>query len=160
MKTKTIIKWVIALLVIGLAIFGIVRAKQKPGALDQFATCIKDSGAKFYGAFWCPHCQAQKQMFGLKSAKLLPYVECSEADGKGQLQVCVDANIQSYPTWEFADGSRVTGEQALTILAEKTSCTLPGDENTEAPTTEENNAAAGGTFPTGSPEAQTGGIAE
>ncbi len=160
MKTKTIITWVIVLALIGLAIFGIARAKQKPGKLDEFATCIKDAGAKFYGAFWCPHCQAQKQMFGLKSAKLLPYVECSEADGKGQLQVCVDANITSYPTWEFADGSRVTGEQALTILAEKTACTLPGDEKAEAAPAQEDNSAAGGTFPEGSAEAETGGIAE
>jgi hypothetical protein len=27
--------------------------------LDDFAKCIKDSGAMFYGAFWCPHCQVR-----------------------------------------------------------------------------------------------------
>jgi len=34
------------------------------GTYDTLAQCIADSGAKFYGAFWCPHCQNQKQAFG------------------------------------------------------------------------------------------------
>ena len=25
---------------------------------------LKQVGAKMYGAFWCPHCQEQKQLFG------------------------------------------------------------------------------------------------
>lgn len=97
---------------------------QKPGVYDSFATCIKDSGATFYGAFWCPHCQEQKKMFG-KSAKLLPYVECSAPSGRGQTQVCIDAKVESYPTWQFADGSRVSGTQSFEALAQKTACTLP-----------------------------------
>jgi thiol-disulfide isomerase/thioredoxin len=100
---------------------------QKPlaaGALDTFATCIKDSGTIFYGAFWCPHCQATKKMFGT-SAKLLPYVECSTPDGNNQTQICIDKKIVSYPTWVFPDGSQITGEHTLQELAEKTSCTLP-----------------------------------
>ncbi len=41
-----------------------------------FAQCIEKSGAKFYGAYWCPHCQKQKSWFkGGKNA--LPYVECA-----------------------------------------------------------------------------------
>ena len=91
---------------------------------DDFATCLKDKGAKFYGAFWCPHCQAQKAMFG-KSASLLPYVECSTSDGQSQTQTCIDKKITSYPTWEFVDGSRFTGEIELSVLGEKTSCELP-----------------------------------
>ncbi len=98
----------------------------KPGAsnLEPFAQCLKDKGATFYGAFWCPHCQKQKAMFG-SAVKLLPYVECSTPDGKAQLQACIDKKIDNYPTWEFADGSRLTGEVALTSLAEKTGCSLP-----------------------------------
>ncbi len=95
-----------------------------PGALDTFATCLEDKGAIFYGAFWCPHCQATKAMFGT-SAKLLPYVECSNPDGKTQTQVCKDKKIESYPTWIFADGSQLTGERTLQELADKTTCTLP-----------------------------------
>ena len=95
-----------------------------PGKYDVFATCLKDKGAIFYGAFWCPHCKATKKLFG-SSQKLLPYVECSTPDAKGQTEQCIDKNIKSYPTWEFADGSRLNGEIPLAQLAEKTLCELP-----------------------------------
>jgi hypothetical protein len=94
------------------------------GRYDAFATCLKEKGAVFYGAWWCSHCNATKKLFGL-SKKLLPYVECSSTDGTQQLQVCKDKKIESYPTWEFADGSRLTGEVSLEQLVEKTSCPLP-----------------------------------
>lgn len=99
-------------------------ADTKPGPLDQFAVCLQDKGAKFYGAFWCPHCANQKKLFG-SSKRLLPYEECSTADGQGQLQVCIDKKIETYPTWIFADESRLTGEIKLATLAEKTGCLLP-----------------------------------
>jgi thiol-disulfide isomerase/thioredoxin len=101
----------------------IIWYKAVPGPHDKLATCLKDQGVKFYGAFWCPHCQATKAAFG-KSAKLLPYIECSTPDSKGQLQVCTDAKIEGYPTWEFSDGSRLSGEQPLSVLAEKANCSL------------------------------------
>jgi thiol-disulfide isomerase/thioredoxin len=124
---------VIIILVLGVAGMAILRAKSNntaagPGKYDQFATCLKDQGATFYGAFWCPHCQAQKKLFG-SSAKLLPYVECSTSDGNGQTQVCIDKKIESYPTWELKDGTRIPTENSagvtLETLAAKTSCTLP-----------------------------------
>ena len=108
-------------LVIIIPIILITVLSKTPGKLDTFAQCITDSGAKFYGAFWCPHCQAQKAAFG-KSAKLLPYIECSNPD-KTQTQVCKDAGITGYPTWVFADGTQASGEVPLQNLAEKTSCT-------------------------------------
>ncbi len=91
-----------------------------------FAQCLKDKGATFFGAFWCPHCRSQKALFG-DAVPALPYVECSTPDGKGQTQICRDKKIESYPTWEFADGSRVTGEQSFATLAEKSGCTVPGE---------------------------------
>lgn len=94
------------------------------GKYTAFATCIKDSGTIFYGAWWCPHCAAQKALFG-DAVKLLPYVECSTPDGNGQLAVCTAAGVKSYPTWVFPDHSTSTGEVPLATLAEKTSCTLP-----------------------------------
>jgi len=98
----------------------------KPSKLDGFAKCIKDSGAKFYGAFWCSHCQAQKALFG-KSVKYLPYIECSTPDGQGQLQVCKDAEITTYPTWQFGESTttRVIGGIELEKLASSTGCVLP-----------------------------------
>ena len=102
----------------------LVYDANRPGPLDQFATCLKDKGAVFYGAFWCPHCKNEKALFG-NSARLLPYVECSLPDGSGQNQTCNDKQVQSYPTWEFADKSRQTGEVPLKTLSEKTGCVLP-----------------------------------
>ncbi len=95
-----------------------------PGRLDGFAQCVTDRGATFYGAFWCPHCKEQKQLFG-KSAGNLPYVECSTPDGQNQQQICKDAGIQGYPTWVFEDGERETKTLTPTELAEKTGCELP-----------------------------------
>ena len=92
----------------------------------QLAQCLKDKGVVFYGAFWCPHCQSQKAMFGA-AAKLLPYVECSTPDQKGQYQVCINKNVQSYPTWDFPDGSRMTGEVSFAKLAEKSGCADPAN---------------------------------
>lgn len=92
--------------------------------LDSFAQCLGEKGTKFYGAFWCPHCQKQKALFG-RSEKKLPYIECSTPDGRGQLEVCKNANIDGYPMWEFADKTRANGKQGLTELAAKTGCTLP-----------------------------------
>ena len=99
----------------------------KTGKLDSFATCLADSGATFYGAFWCPHCQNQKALFG-SSAKLLPYVECSTPDGRNQLSICTDAGVTGYPTWEFANGDREGGEVSLERLSELTNCPLPVQE--------------------------------
>lgn len=121
---------VVALLILGTVAAAFLQSTSTPtgpGKYDDFATCLKDKGAVFYGAFWCPHCQTQKKLFG-SSQKLLPYVECSTADGSAQTQACTDKNITGYPTWEFADGTRLNGEIPLAQLAEKTSCVLP-EEN-------------------------------
>ena len=91
--------------------------------LDGFAQCLKTSGAEFYGAFWCPHCQAEKALFG-SSLEYLPYIECSNPDNT-QTQVCIDKKIESYPTWYFKDGSTQSGELSLAQLADKTQCVLP-----------------------------------
>jgi len=116
--------WLLIILLLLGSLVWLIRTPGKPGLLDTFATCIKDSGALFYGAFWCPHCQSQKAMFG-SSAKLLPYIECSTPDGKGQLPLCTTASVTGYPTWKFSDGTIETGEVSLARLSELTSCQLP-----------------------------------
>jgi hypothetical protein len=126
MTQKTIFFIVIIVLVLGAVGAFIIRGSGPKTTVnyDAFATCLKDKGAVFYGAFWCTHCNAQKKEFG-SSAKLLPYVECSTPDASDQTQICKDKKIEGYPTWVFADGSTLTGEIPLTALAEKTSCELP-----------------------------------
>lgn len=124
MKNGAMIFWGAIALLIVLSLGAAFLIKPVSLNLEPFAACLKDKGATFYGAFWCPHCQEQKRMFG-SAAESLPYIECSTPDGKGQLQACIDKRIQSYPTWEFADGSRLTGEQSLQILSQKTGCAIP-----------------------------------
>lgn len=123
MNKNTII-WALVIVVAVSSLVWLVRMPAKPGKLDSFASCISASGAKFYGAFWCPHCQNQKAMFG-SSAKLLPYIECSTPDGKSQLPICKDAGVEGYPTWEFGTSTRESGELSLARLSELTSCPLP-----------------------------------
>ncbi len=130
-KNIIIIILVAVAIVIGLAY--VQKANNAPGEYDGLATCLKDKGVKFYGAFWCPHCRDQKKEFG-NSAKLLPYIECSTPDASGQLQTCIDAKIDSYPTWEFPDGSRLSQVIPVEELAQKTSCPLQGYTGTTTAT--------------------------
>lgn len=118
------------LIVILLVLLIAVRGNSNPGQpqtakvtkYDDFAQCIADSGALFYGAFWCPHCQNQKEMFD--NSEKLPYIECSTVN-RQQTKECTDAGVTGYPTWVFADGSREEGEVPMELLAEKTGCQLP-----------------------------------
>ena len=126
-RNKKIFVFVISLLILGIiyvVLFRLNNTSSDSVNYDTFATCLKDQGVVFYGAFWCTHCQAEKKLFG-SSEKLLPYVECSTPDGRGQMQICKDNKIESYPTWTFKDGSQLKGEITLQQLADKTSCVLP-----------------------------------
>jgi hypothetical protein len=92
--------------------------------LDAFAKCLTAKQAKMYGAFWCPHCEEQKEKFG-SSFQYAPYVECGIKGSKGIEPVCTEAGIKRFPTWIFADGTRVEGEHELEFLGEQTGCSLP-----------------------------------
>jgi thiol-disulfide isomerase/thioredoxin len=84
--------------------------------LKALATHLKDKGALFYGAYWCPRCQEQKELF-TASAQRLPYVECSPQGRKGPVSLaCQDAEIREYPTW-LIGSKRHTGVLALAELA-------------------------------------------
>lgn len=124
MKNSVTIFWLVLIVLIALGVGASFFAGKRPGKYDSFAQCLTDKGVIFYGAFWCPHCQATKRMFG-SSQRLLPYVECSTPNGQGQLQVCKDAGVQNYPTWVFPDGARLTGERTLEELANASGCQLP-----------------------------------
>jgi hypothetical protein len=89
---------------------------------DVFAKCLTVKGVKMYGASWCPVCQEQKDAFG-DSWKYVKYVECANSDGT-KAQVCIDAGIGEYPTWEFGNGSRKTGGLYLEQLSAITGCEL------------------------------------
>lgn len=76
--------------------------------LEALATHLHDSGARFYGAYWCPACQEQKELF-TASVDRLPYIECTpEGRGGPRAVDCLTQNIEQYPTW-IIDGQRHTG---------------------------------------------------
>ncbi len=89
-------------------------AQTYSGKLAQYLTT---SGAKMYGAFWCPHCTDQKQLFG-EAVKQMPYVECANdpANPRVQSQECRAKQIESYPTWEIG-GKLYPGIKPLEELA-------------------------------------------
>lgn len=77
---------------------------------------LTQAGDVFYGAFWCPHCHEQKQLFGKEAVQYITYVECSNPDGQSQTSVCQENQIQSYPTWEL-NGQKLTGTKTLEELS-------------------------------------------
>jgi hypothetical protein len=117
-------RFVLVIIVIIGIILAIVflKPKETSGKYDDFAKCLSEQGIKIYGAYWCSHCKNQKSAFGT-SWKYVNYIECSLPNG-GQTLPCTEAGIESYPTWEFQDGSRLSGELSFDELSEKSGCEL------------------------------------
>ena len=88
---------------------------EKP-QLKALATHLEASGAKFYGAFWCPRCQAQKAAFEASAARL-PYVECTPSGRNGPRSLaCVNNAVERYPTWIIGE-RRIEGMLEPKVLA-------------------------------------------
>lgn len=82
---------------------------------EGLAKHLAETGAVFYGAYWCPHCADQKDAFG-PAVKYLPYVECDPRGARNQAQLCIDKGIKAFPTWDIA-GRRLEGFVPLEELA-------------------------------------------
>jgi hypothetical protein len=118
-------KIIIAVLIVaGFAAVIYLGLRKRGNRLDAFAKCIASKQAKMYGAYWCPHCADQKEMFG-SSFQYVPYVECGVPGSRDEGPVCKDAGIKHFPTWQFADGERQEGTLPLQSLGTKTGCGLP-----------------------------------
>ena len=94
--------------------------------LKELAVHLDESGAKFYGASWCPACQRQKALFEA-SAKRLPFVECTPG-GRGTplTMTCRSAGVEDFPTWVIG-GKRYVGVMAPERLAQVSKFPGPGD---------------------------------
>ena len=121
-KKSHYILGLIAVLVTGGIYWG-YNSSTAPGKYDDFAKCLTEKNTEFYGAFWCPACNQQKGMFG-NSIKHITYIECSTPDRKAQTSICINEKITGYPTWKFADGSKVSGVLGLKELAQRSECPL------------------------------------
>ncbi|MBW4518807.1 MAG: vitamin K epoxide reductase family protein [Scytolyngbya sp. HA4215-MV1] len=82
----------------------------------SLATYLRQSGVRMYGAYWCPHCAEQKELFGKQAFSKIEYIECDPNGEKSQAQRCQAAGIKSYPTWEI-NGKFYQGTQPLADLA-------------------------------------------
>ena len=79
---------------------------------------LKAMGAKFYGAWTCPACFNQMNLFGKQAGAEVPYVECRKPEAlPEQAEACREAGIRAYPTWVLSDGQRREGVQSLEALS-------------------------------------------
>lgn len=93
----------------------------------QLAQHLSEVGAKMYGAWWCPHCHDQKQLFGQEAAEAIPYVECAEDGQNAQASVCRSVDgLTGFPTWEV-NGELLVGSQSLETLADASGYEGPRD---------------------------------
>ena len=85
--------------------------------LDEFANCLTENNAVFYGTEWCGYCNEQKRIFG-DSMRYVNFVDCDI-----QRTICDAQGIRGYPTWKI-NGEELLGVQSLQTLATKTGCEL------------------------------------
>ena len=83
----------------------------------MFAKYLKDNGVVKYSAYWCPNCLNQGEFFGKQAYKELNVVECARDGKNSQTQLCIDKNIQAFPSWEI-NGKIIIGVQTLKELSE------------------------------------------
>jgi hypothetical protein len=114
---------VVAIIAVCAGLYFFLRRKHD-ARMDTFAQCLGTKGAKMYGAYWCPHCADQKDLFG-SSFQYAPYIECGIKGSRNEAQVCIDAGVKRFPTWTFSDGAKVEGEHTLEFLGQETGCPLP-----------------------------------
>ena len=79
-----------------------------------------------YGTNRCSHCQNQKELFGYEAFSKINFVDCDK-----QKNVCALEGVQGYPTWKFANGSRLEGEQTFEALAQAAGCSVDGAAKNE-----------------------------
>jgi cyclophilin family peptidyl-prolyl cis-trans isomerase len=95
------------------------------GAVDlvAFANALKAAGAKLYGAGWSAETTAQKELFE-DGGQFLDFVEVTNSD-RTPNSTATQNNITTYPTWIFADGTRLEGVQTLQALSDHTGISIP-----------------------------------
>jgi len=93
-------------------------AKQLTETSAEFALAnhLSQTGAKMYGTFWCPYCNRQKQLFQ-DAVSRLTIIECDPNGANAKPELCSQANVSSYPSWEI-NGQLYRGMRSLDELAQ------------------------------------------
>lgn len=95
-----------------------VQRTSTPQAIE-LAKALQAKGITMYGAYWCPHCSRQKELFGAEAWSQMNYVECSpKGYGFQGAKACKD--VDGYPTFRDKTGKimNVSGERPLEFLAQ------------------------------------------
>mmetsp|Transcript_10456 Transcript_10456/g.14777 ORF Transcript_10456/g.14777 Transcript_10456/m.14777 type:complete len:286 (-) Transcript_10456:110-967(-) len=110
-----------------------VPARVKRQSTEQaiaLSLYLKDIGATMYGAYWCPHCQNQREIFGREAWSNVLYVECS-VRGYGYDPTKIPKDVNGFPTWKLANNTTnnfknkkgnimsISGEMPLELIAKK-----------------------------------------
>lgn len=86
---------------------------------------LTQQGARMFGAYWCPHCHEQKELFGRQAFAKINYVECDPEGANSQTDLCRSIpEVQGYPSWEI-NGQYYAGRLSLERLAEISGYTGP-----------------------------------
>jgi len=99
-----------------------ISARVQRGSTDQavaLAAHLRKTGAVMYGAFWCPHCRQQKEIFGREAWASVNYVECAAQGAGADVALCRKKKVDGYPTWVLGNGKTVGGEAPLGEIASK-----------------------------------------
>lgn len=76
---------------------------------------LTEVGATMYGAYWCPHCMQQKELFR-EAFKYINYVECDPKGRRANPALCHEKGVKVYPTWEI-EGNFYPGVRSLEELS-------------------------------------------
>jgi len=87
-----------------------------PAYIEKLAKFLTAKGMIMYGAYWCPHCKAQKELFG-DAFKYVDYVECDPQGPNANPDECTAQGVDGYPTWIY-QGTKYSGQKALSELAQ------------------------------------------
>lgn len=95
---------------------GASQAQESSQAAIDLARHLTQINARMYGAYWCPHCTRQQEVFGQQAFALINYTECDPKGKNAKPQQCKAEKIQAYPTWKI-NGKTYLGVHSLEELA-------------------------------------------
>ncbi|HEY9827966.1 MAG TPA: vitamin K epoxide reductase family protein, partial [Stenomitos sp.] len=101
----------------------VITSTSGPAEL-ALADHLKSINAQMFGAFWCPHCHDQKQLFGKEAFSKIDYVECDPKGANARPDLCKAAKIEGFPTWHIKD-KVLSGTQPLVELGKVSAYTGP-----------------------------------
>ncbi|MEQ8540314.1 MAG: hypothetical protein RIB93_23025 [Coleofasciculus sp. D1-CHI-01] len=94
------------------------QPRQSPAISANVALAqhLQQIGAKMYEAYWCSVCRWQEKQFGPEAYAYVATIECDPRGKNAQPELCRQAKIRAFPTWEI-NGQFYRGGMQLEQLA-------------------------------------------